>query len=129
MEVRKYEKRLCSHHQLSPAHLKKKEKGKNYMHNYALQGTKKLPFLLPTLLTNSHFCSCVAGMERDWEQIPIHWALECLGIKEILGPYLFELVHEGKHYKSSYSKKKKDVDFFSECLLNCTGEANEDQTG
>lgn len=27
------------------------------------------------------------------------------------------------------TQKKKNVDFFSECLLNYTGEANEDQTG
>lgn len=31
--------------------------------------------------------------------------------------------------KVATQKKKKDVDFFSECLLNYTGEANEDQTG
>ena len=26
---------------------------------------QETPFLLPTLLSNSYFCSCVAGMERD----------------------------------------------------------------
>lgn len=67
IRVRKYEKRLCSHHQLSLAHLKKK--GKKIICT-SMQGTKKLPFLLPTLLSNSHFCSCVAGMERDCPLIP-----------------------------------------------------------
>lgn len=62
------------------------------MHNYAQRGYRGV-FL--SAANSALELSTSAAVWLEWKEtgsrILIHWALECLGIKEILGHYLFEL--------------------------------------